>query len=245
MSGNFYIISLGPGNPELITIQALKALHECQIVFVSNRSKDNNWEGSVSYKIIQNIYNTYEKWFENSSDFLGFIRTWQKKLVPIYTPMSYSTEAWNDQIAKINEACQNHSKVGYVTIGDAGIHSSVYYILDIIKQKHKDIFDNTTIIPGISSFSYASSIVKKPLCVGNTKLEVLPLHSEKLETTTVYMRLHKGQDLTDLKGDNLYYFKNLGLENEQYGEGSPGIIDNYLTLVVDFANHNNEKEMKD
>ena len=44
--------------------------------------------------------------------------------------------------------------------------------------------------------------------------------------------------MSDLKGNDLHYFENLGLDNEYYSEGTPGIIENYLTVVVDFAPHN-------
>ena len=235
MTAKFYIISLGPGNPELITIQALKVLEDCDVIFVPVRSSNLEWKGSVAYQILKNIYNTHEKWFKGSAESFNFIKSWEEKFAPIYTPMIYDPDSWKDQVSQIVNACNSNAKVGFVTLGDAGLFSSAYYLLDIIDGQHPNISQNTEVIPGISSISYASSLVKKPLCLGNSKLEIVPMHTEEIQSTKVYMRLHKGDDVSNLEGNDLYYFENLGLENESYNKGTPGIIENYLTVIINFA----------
>lgn len=209
----FYLISIGPGNPDLITLQAINTLKKCDIVFVPVRSKDLNWEGSVAYKIIKKIDPGLET-----------------KLRPLYTPMNYSPDAWNDQVETIVSAYSSDKSVGYVTMGDAGVYSSAYYLLNIIKDKYSRIYEETEVIPGITSFSYASAKVKKPLCLGDSGLEILPMHRKEKSSTKVYMRLHKGDEIND----DLYYFTNLGLEGEVFGKGTPGKIEKYLTLLIDF-----------
>ena len=209
----FYIISIGPGNPELITVQAINTLEKCDIVFVPVRTKELSWVGSIAYKILSNIKINM-----------------QAKLHPLYTPMNYSSEAWNKQVEVIAEACKNNNRVGYVTMGDAAVYSSAYYLLNIIKEKYSSIYAETEVIPGITSFSYASAKVKKPLCLGDSGLEIVPMHGNETKPTKVYMRLHKGDEIKD----NIYYFRNLGLEGEVFGRGTPGIIEKYLTLLIDF-----------
>ncbi|HBH19143.1 MAG TPA: cobalt-precorrin-2 C(20)-methyltransferase [Cyanobacteria bacterium UBA9579] len=226
MTAKFYIISLGPGNPELITIQALRVLEDCDVIFVPVRSPNLEWKGSVAYQILKNIYDTHEKWFKDSAESFNFIKNWEEKFAPIYTPMSYDPDSWKDQVEQILNACNSQSRVGFVTLGDAGLFSSAYYLLDIITGKHPEISQNTEVIPGISSISYASSLVKKPLCLGNSKLEIVPMHGEEIHSTKVYMRLHKGDDVSNLEGNGLYYFENLGLKNESFSKGTPGIIEN-------------------
>ncbi|OGI03273.1 MAG: hypothetical protein A2Y25_05070 [Candidatus Melainabacteria bacterium GWF2_37_15] len=213
----FYIISLGPGDPDLITIKAIKALEKCDIIFVPVRSKILEWEGSVAYKILSRLEHNF-----------------QSKFQPIYTPMSYNPESWKDQVEQIASACITNKTVGFVTLGDAAVYSSAYYLLSIIKEKYNSIYENTEVIPGVTSISYASAKVKIPLCLGNSSLEIVPMHREDVKSTKVYMRLHKGDDVRSLKGEELYYFENLGMENEAYGEGTPGIIENYLTVIINF-----------
>ena len=234
MKAKFYIISLGPGKAELITIQALKTLQECDVIFVPVRSKDQNWDGSVAYAILKGIHNVHKNWFSKPDSF-EFIEKWEEKFCPVYTPMSYNPDVWISQVEQIRVACNEYKKVGFVTLGDAALFSSAYYLLDIIKEKHPEISDNTEVVPGISSISYASSIVKKPLTLGNTQLEIVPMHGEEIKSTKVYMRLHKGDDVSHLQGDEVYCFENLGLENEAVNKGTPGIIENYLTVIIDYA----------
>ena len=248
MIDKFFVISIGPGHPDLITIQALKALKECDIVFLPARNqpaKDQkfSWNGSVAYKILSKIRETYSEWFHTASGF-DFIQNWENKFKPLYTPMNYSHEAWKTQVDTIVSACNQYKKIGFVTLGDAAIYSSAYYLLDIIKNEYSEIYEKTEIISGISSISYASALVKKPLCLGNTSLEILPMHTDEVKSTKVYMRLHKGDDLRQFTGDELYYFENIGLENEAYGKKVPEIVNNYLTLLVDFADVQKNKDNK-
>lgn len=234
MSG-FYIISLGPGKPELITFQALQALQSCEKVFVQTRSKELTWEGSVSYRILKGIIDSYPNWFDKTHSTSYKASSIEEKLVPIYTPMNYDRKAWDQQIINILEAYEKYKQIGYVTLGDASIHSSAYYLLSFIKERSIEVYNNTIVIPGVTSFSFASSQVKKPLCLGNTLLEVIPKQLEEANTTKVYMRFHKGKDVSDLEGNDLFTFKNLGMINQEIYHGTPNIIDNYLTLIIDFA----------
>jgi len=232
MLSKFYIISLGPGDPELITIKALKALQDCDVIFIPTRSKNNEWDGSVAYNILKKITSIHNAYFNTDSSDI------EAKFKPVYTPMNYNPESWQDQVNTIAKACDLYSNVGYVTLGDAGLYSSAYYLLEIVSKNHNNILEKTEIIPGITSISSCSALVKKPLCLGNTSLEIIPMHGEDIKTTKVYMRLHKGDDVSHLNSENIYYFENLGLDNEAYGEGTPDIINNYLTVMIDFADYN-------
>lgn len=238
MAAKFYVISLGPGDPEMITIKALRAFMDCDAIFVPTRSLAGEWKGSIAYNIIKKIAETHKDWFSKPCDSLAFINNWDTKLKPIYTPMSYSSESWKDQVGLIAEACNSLSKVGFVTLGDAALYSSAYYLLEIIKKNYSDIYENVEVIPGITSISYASSLVKRPLCLGNSSLEIVPMHSDESGKTKVYMRLHKGDDVSHIDNENVYFFENIGLDNGKYGKGTPGIIKNYLTVLVDFADYN-------
>lgn len=214
----FHIISLGPGDPDLITVKALKTLEKCDVIFVPVRLKNLSWEGSVAYKILSGVDSKLES-----------------KFSPIYTPMSYNPDSWQDQVEQIKQACEVKNNVGFVTLGDAALYSSAYYLLNIIKEKYKSIYENTEVVPGVTSISYASAKVKTPLCLGDCSLEIVPMHKQDPKSTKVYMRLHKGDDVSGFTGDNLYYFENLGFENETYAKGNPGIIENYLTILIDFT----------
>jgi len=235
LSAKLYIISLGPGKPELITIQALQALIECDIILVPTRSKEPNQPVSVAYNIIEKVFDKYGSNFADSTASSGNSTNWKDKIKTYYTSMNYSSESWDSQVNDIIEAYNSDKKVGYVTLGDAGIYSSAYYLLNIIKEKYSSVYDNTEVIAGITSFSYASAMIKKPLCLGDSGLNVIPMHAESSEPGKVYMRFHKGDKTDTLKGKDLYFCKNLGMEDESCEQGLPETITHYLSLVIDFA----------
>lgn len=234
MSKKLSIISLGPGNAELLTIQALRALNESDVILMPTKSQDS-WDKSIAYQILDNVRKSYKDWFGNAEAAFNFVESWEDKFIPIYSPMDFSPETWGSQVEQLVEICSKYEKVGYTTLGDAGVFSSAYYLLEIIKEKHPEIYEVTEIIPGITSFSYASSKVKKPLCLGDSKLEIVPTHVENPDSTKVYMRFHRGDDVSIENINDLYYFENLGLEGENFGKGNPDKIKKYLTLIIDFA----------
>mgnify|MGYP006288750935 CR=1 FL=1 len=242
----FYVISLGPGNPELITIQALKALAQSEVIFMPTKSEDLSWDRSVAFKILKNIKNAHAEWFNEAETPFKFMKTWEDKFFPLLSPMKYNPNTWKLQVEAILKAFETHASVGYVTLGDAAVYSTAYYLLDIIEKDHPEIFEVTEIIPGITSYSYASSKVKKPLCLGDSKLEILPTNIETPSTTKVYMRFHRGDSVNIDSYENLYYFENLGLSDETIAKGKPDKIKKYLTLVIDFAReYLNESIKKD
>ena len=112
-----YIVSIGPGDPELITLKAYKTIQNSDAVCVPTKS-ENSFERSRAYEItkdaIQNV----------------------KTVIPVYTPMKLKDEDWNMQVDMILGAFDFADTVSYVTLGDAGVYSTAYYLLEKIAKKH-------------------------------------------------------------------------------------------------------------
>ena len=69
------MVSLGPGDYELITIKALKALKNCDAICVPTKSPDHSFTRSMTHKIIQKLMEEFE---------------FEKPLIPMYTPMHFT-----------------------------------------------------------------------------------------------------------------------------------------------------------
>lgn len=229
MKKKLNLVSLGPGDPELLTIKALKTLLESDIIIVPTQGKKD--QCSRSYRIIKKA----EKHFniligkdENESSL--------PEIYHILSPMKYDPEIWQKQVKEIHQLFELNSNISYVTIGDVGVYSTAYYLLDIIKEKHEEIYNNTTIIPGIPSYSDASAKIKKPLCLGKSKLEICHWEDNSKDVTKVYMRPKSGDSLNHFseKGD-MFYFENLGYDNEIIQSGKPEEQPVYMSLLIDFA----------
>lgn len=215
-----YMVSLGPGDFELVTIKALKALKNSDVICVPTKSKDNSFEKSMTYKIVKDLMDEF-----------GF----DKPIVPVYAPMNFTTSAWQYQVDILMDCLKEHENVSFVTLGDSAVYSTVYYLLNLIEEQENKIYQNSEVIPGVTSFSLASAKVKKPLCLGDGALEIVPLLEKKVPTTKIYMRPKIGMKTESLKetGD-MYTFENLNHKDENTIKGKYESVTKYMTLFIDF-----------
>ncbi|MGB3750313.1 MAG: precorrin-2 C(20)-methyltransferase, partial [Arcobacteraceae bacterium] len=184
------MVSLGPGDPELVTIKALKALQNCGAICIPTKSPDHSFGRSITHTIIQKLMNEF-----------GF----SKPIIAMYTPMNFKHDDWQFQVDMIQKSIKKYKSVSFVTLGDSAIYSTVYYLLDIIKKQDKKLYKKSEVIAGITSFSYASSQVKKPLCLGDTAFKIVPLLDKKVPSTTVYMRPKIGMETKKIEENGKMY----------------------------------------
>jgi len=221
MQNKLYMISLGPGDMELLTLKALNAFRECEAICVPTKSADGSFSKSITYRIVQEV--------------IAYLQI-TPKIVPVYMPMRYKKEDWVRETKTILESVEAYGSVGFVTLGDAAIYSSIYYILEIIKQKNRALFESCEVIAGVTSFSAASAVVKKPLCLGDERLTIEPINpKENPKTTKILMRPAIGME-TDILGEGDFYtFENLFLEDEKITPKRIKRVKKYMTLFINFA----------
>lgn len=221
MNKKLYMVSLGPGDVELLTLKALNALKNSDVICVPTKSKDLTFEKSITYKIVKEAMELLDV---------------QKEIVPVYAPMKFQQEDWESQVDILLNCFQTFKTVSFVTLGDAGIYSSIYYLLDIIEQKDKTIYDDSEVIAGVTSFSSASALVKKPLCLGDEELSIKILNPRKdVKTTTIFMRPKIGMQTSSLGDGDFYTFENLYLKDEKVKNYKIDVVKRYMTLFIKFA----------
>jgi precorrin-2/cobalt-factor-2 C20-methyltransferase len=216
------MVSLGPGDFELITVKALRALKNSDAICVPTKSPDHSFKKSLTFKIVSKLMEEF-----------GF----NKPIIPMYTPMRFKTEDWQAQVDKIYESFEDYKTLSFVTLGDSAVYSTVYYLLDLIKEQNELIYDASEVIPGVTSFSHASAKVKKPLCVGDSSFSIVPLHKDEVPNTTIYMRPKIGMDTEKIKEKgSMYTFENLNYLGETIHKEKKDKVDKYMTLFIDFLN---------
>ena len=220
MDKKLYMVSLGPGDTELITIKALKALQNSDAICVPPKSKNNSFDKSLTHKIVKELMLEH-----------GF----EKKIIPIYTPMHFKKEDWQYQVDLLTDALKTNDTISFVTLGDSAVYSTVYYILDIIKVQNHKLYDSCEVIAGITSFSQSSAKVKKPLCVGDSAFKIVPLLGKEVPQTTVYMRPKIGMDTSEIvENGQIYTFENLNYDGETITNKKIAKTKKYMTLFIDF-----------
>ncbi|WP_202707173.1 precorrin-2 C(20)-methyltransferase [Sporosalibacterium faouarense] len=152
--GKFYGIGVGPGDPELITIKAIKTLGNMDMVICPEAKKD---KGSIAFSIAKEYLKENIELL-----YLTFPMTHDKEVLK---------EKWRENALIIKEQLNNGKNIGFITIGDPMVFSTYMYLLPHLKKEGIEI----ETIPGITSFCAVASKVNIPLSAGDETLGILPL----------------------------------------------------------------------
>jgi len=153
MSGIFYGIGVGPGDPELLTVKAINIMKEVDIIIAPKTEKK---DGSVA---------------------LSIARPYLKKdikivyqVFPMVVKFEESTEAWEANKNEILALLKAGKKIAFLTLGDPMFYSTYIYVYRLLEHEGFPI----ETIPGIPAFCAISSKLGYPLVEGNDILSVIP-----------------------------------------------------------------------
>jgi precorrin-2/cobalt-factor-2 C20-methyltransferase len=188
---------------------------------VPTKSEDNSFTKSISYKIVS-----------DALKILGLT----KEIIPVYSPMNFDKQDWINEATIVIKTANTHGCVCFVTLGDAAIYSSIYYLLEIIKEKDAGFYSTCEVIAGVTSFSAASARVQKALCLGDEELLIKPINPRaKVKTTEILMRPKIGMDTKTLGEGDFYTFENMYLKDECITNAKIDKVKKYMTLFLNFA----------
>ena len=149
------LVSVGPGDPSLITFAAVEAIQRASTVAYPVPEIGAQ---SIAAQIAA-----------------GWIDSKQRKL-PLVFPMvkdsSVLRKAWQVVIDKLIKLVGEGENVVFLSQGDCSIFSTSSYLLKGIKMSDLDF--PVRQIPGVTSFAAAASIGGLPLCLQSEQLLVLP-----------------------------------------------------------------------
>ncbi|WP_233264541.1 MULTISPECIES: precorrin-2 C(20)-methyltransferase [unclassified Flavobacterium] len=166
-TGKIYGISLGPGDPDLITIKGLKTLQKSDKVYYPGSLLPNGKTTSFSLPILQH----------HQLD--------EKKLVGMFLKMSddraQAEATYRATFQSMLEDYHNGLTIVFVSEGDSLFYSTFAYLLEHIQQHQLDV----EIIAGVPSFILATAQHQLPLAILNEKIAIIPRvkNSQELETT--------------------------------------------------------------
>ena len=149
--GKLWGVGVGPGDPELLTVKAVRVLREADVVIVPDASSGD--------KVALNIAKDYLK-----DKQIQFVKT---HMVRDKAVMDAAHEAAADTIcALLDEGKQ----VAFLTLGDPAIYSTYMYI-------HQKVLNRgyvVEVVPGIPSFCAAAARLNQSLCLGREPLTIIP-----------------------------------------------------------------------
>jgi len=159
-TGKIYAVSLGPGDPELITVKGLKTLKTSDVIFYPASFQE---DGVRSYAL--SILNHYD---------LG-----DKQMVPVILDMktdrTHNLAAYTKCFIEMKALVETGAQVCFVSEGDVSFYSTFVYILQQIHTHQLPL----EIIAGVPSFLLATAAHQAPLALLREKIAIIPLlHSE-------------------------------------------------------------------
>ena len=160
-----YIIGVGPGDPDLLTIKALNILRHCLVVATPKASAHGH---STALSIVERV--------------LPMAEVAKKEIVELHFPMkkihlgqepdSDVLKAWQDAAARVYAILSQGKDVVFPTLGDPAIYSTGYYLYATMMEMHPEV--RVQFVPGISAMSSCSATTCTPICLGDDMLAVVP-----------------------------------------------------------------------
>ncbi len=158
MMNKFYGVGVGPGDPELITLKALKVLKEADIIFAP---KSKTKADSLAREIVEKV--------------LGEERG--KDILEIEFPMINNKEELRKRYLKsaeiILQKIHEGKHAAYLTIGDPLLYSTYIYLLNALKEIAPGLQIET--IPGVSAYSALAAKFSYSLAEKDEKICICPV----------------------------------------------------------------------
>jgi precorrin-2/cobalt-factor-2 C20-methyltransferase len=153
--GVLYGISVGTGDPELITVKGLRILQQTTVVAFP--SGINHRPG-----VAQNIIDCWLKP--------------EQILLPLEFPYLQDEQkllsAWGKAAQQVWQYLAKGVDVSFACLGDVSFYSTFTYLAQTLQELYPNAKIET--IPGISSITAIASVLKIPLTVSDQKLAILP-----------------------------------------------------------------------
>ena len=226
MQGKLYGVGVGPGDPELLTLKALRLIKENEVIAVPGK----DIRASVAYQIVKGAYEDLDK----------------KTLIPVAMPMTKDPQVLKANHDKAADQVEDYLKKGknvvFLTLGDTTVYSTYLYV-------HKRILERgyeAEIVSGITSFCAVAARLNMGLVEADQPLHVIPATYKaqemdeilKLPGTKVLMKTGKKmkqvKESIEKSGQKAVMIENCGMPSEKIYRSAEEIPEDsgYYSLII-------------
>jgi precorrin-2/cobalt-factor-2 C20-methyltransferase len=154
MKGKFYGIGVGPGDPELITLKAIRILGTVDVVISP--------ESAPSKK-------------SSALEIAGRYVHGDAELISLSFPMTHDREGrerlCEAHASRIHGMLEKGKKVAFLTLGDPMLYSTYSYVLKYLLT----MGDAVESVPGITSFCAIANKMNEPLAQAGETVGIIPM----------------------------------------------------------------------
>ncbi len=224
MTGKIYGIGVGIGDPEDITLKAVRLIKESDVLICPQEDLDRCRAYQIAKKSVPEIEDIKTISFEF-------------EMVKDKTIREYNHRKIYEEVKELVKAGKT---VSFLTIGDPALYSTYSYIADLAKSDGIQTFSAS----GISSLTASANSLGIPLCEKGDQLHVISELNDieaglTLPGTKVIMKC--GKDIVRIKellrkktGILVYAVSECGTKNEKSYIGLENIPDegNYMLTIL-------------
>ncbi len=150
-------IGVGPGDPDLLTVKAVKAIQNADIIMCPASKEDRP---SIALSVVSSLID----------------KTKNQEIVKLIFPMTKDRDVleqtWEKNAKIMAEKVLSGKNVVYLTVGDPYLYSTWIYMHKDLEEKYPDM--SISVIPGIVSMFTFASKVGVSIAEGAEKVAIIP-----------------------------------------------------------------------
>lgn len=228
MAGKLYGVSVGPGDPGLLTIKAKELIEKSEVVAYPVHKPG---EDSTALDIVKKATDISDK-----------------KVLELLFSMNpddkVREKCRSEAIKELVKTLDTGADIAMISLGDVGVYSTYMYVDEEIRNMGYE----TEVIPGITSFCGGAAEARIPLMIGDEDLTVIPMAKQDNSRLNSFLAssdnivVMKARDsmrvLADMmKGngiplENATVISNIGMEGEYIGPIDTDREYGYFTTVI-------------
>ena len=149
--GKLYGVGVGPGDPELLTLKAVRVLREADVVMVPDSVKADKTALHIAAGYLEG-------------------KTVETVATPMVRDKAVVDAAYTAAAERICALLDQGKSVAFLTLGDPTVYSTYMYIHEKVLARGCDV----EVVPGVPSFCAAAARLNLSLCQGSEPLLIVP-----------------------------------------------------------------------
>lgn len=150
--GTFYGVGVGPGDPELLTVKAIRTLEACPVLAAPQTASGEMTALNIA---------------KQAANLEG------KTLLPLHFTMSRDKAKQHQAHVEAAQAVRSYldqgQDVAMAVLGDVSVYSTYCYLMDLLKDEFPCVM-----VPGVPAFCAVAARLGRSLTTMNSPLHILP-----------------------------------------------------------------------